>query len=422
MPSVSRRGLLAALVVAAVVCALLAQGSRLGVDYFSAPCHGYVCDDPAASIDALASGKVHDFFANQPPMGGFSLVLRTPFVAVGNALGVHRELPLYRLGAFACLLGVGLLAVWLMAAMLRAGRPRLAYLVVPAALLVNPLTYAALYWGHPEELLGAALCAGAVLAAARGRGLAAGLLLGCAVATKQWAALAILPVLIAAPRGTRVRLLGAGAGTAALFIVPMLIADPSRFWLAQRSVGIATTFQHTVTAVNAWFPFAHGSTAATLTPTGTQMTAQYSLPSWLGHVTHPLVILLALGACATYVRRRAGARPEEALQLLALVFLVRCILDPLTYSYHHAPFLVALIAYEGLRRRVPVLSGFAIAAIAAMTYVVAPMKDAGLVNAFYLAWSLPLAAVLTLAIFAPLRLEALVARVRPPAPLVPQDA
>ena len=90
--------------------------------------------------------------------------------------------------------------------------------------------------------------------------------------------------------------------------------------------------------------------------------------------------------------------------------LVRCILDPLTYSYHHAPFLVALISYEALRRRVPVLSGFAIAAILTMTHVIAPMKDATLVNAFYLAWALPLAAVLGIAVLAPGRLGALARR------------
>ncbi|HEX8073526.1 MAG TPA: hypothetical protein VF545_00960, partial [Thermoleophilaceae bacterium] len=197
---------------------------------------------------------------------------------------------------------------------------------------------------------------------------------------------------------------------AALLLVPMLIADPGRFGLAQKSVGIATTFQHTVTASNIWFPFAHGSTAPTITPTGVEVTTQYSLSSAIGHLTHPLVIVLALGACALYARRRRGVAPEEALQLMALLLLVRCIFDPLTYSYHHAPFLVALIAYEALRRRVPVLSIYAIAAISAMTYAIAPMKDAGLVNVFYLAWSLPLAAVLTASVLAPRRLEALRSR------------
>ncbi|HEX8073859.1 MAG TPA: glycosyltransferase 87 family protein, partial [Thermoleophilaceae bacterium] len=188
--------------------AFLAYGSRLGIDYLSPPCQGYVCDDAGPSIDALASGDVHDFFSEQPPMGSVSLLVRAPAAAAAKALGGH-DLAVYRAGAFMCLLGVGLLAVWLMAAMARAGRPRLAYLVVPAGLLVNPLTYAALDFGHPEELLGAALAAGAVITAGRGRGVPAGLMLGCAIATKQWAALAILPAELAAPRGSRVRRLSA---------------------------------------------------------------------------------------------------------------------------------------------------------------------------------------------------------------------
>lgn len=409
MALTSRRAWLVSLAVAACVCAFLAYGSKLGVDYLSPPCHGYVCDDAGPSIAAIASGDVHEFFAQQPPMGGFSLVVRAPFAAAVKAGGMH-DLAIYRAGVFACLLGLAALAVWLMNAMARAGRPRVACFIVPAALLVNPLTYAALDYGHPEELLGAALCAGAVLCAARGRGLAAGLLLGCAVATKQWAVLAVLPVLLAAPRGTRMRLVGAAAGSGALFLVPMLLADPSRFWLAQKSVGIATTFQHTVTAGNIWFPFAHGSTGQTLTPDGMQVTTQYSLPSALGHLTHPLVIALALAACAAYWRRRRGAAGDEVLQLVALLFLVRCIFDPLTYSYHHAPFLVALICYEALRRRVPVLSGYAIAMLLLMTHVIAPMKDAGLVNAFYLAWSLPLAVVLAASVVAPERVERVAGR------------
>ena len=159
----------------------------------------------------------------------------------------------------------------------------------------------------------------------------------------------------------------------ALFLVPMLLADPSRFWLAQRSVGIATTFQHTVTASNVWFPFAHSSIGPTVTPQGIQTIAQYSLPG-LARAPHPPAGGPARARRGGRLRTGAGGRPEEALQLLALVFLVRCVFDPLTYSYHHAPFLVALVVYEGLRRRVPVLSGFAIAAILAMTYVIAPMK------------------------------------------------
>jgi len=409
MPSLSRRGLAVALVVAAVLSGLIAYSAPLGVDYFAPPCHPYICDDGAPAIDALAGGHVHSFFTNQPPMGAFSLVVRAPFAAVAKAVS-PTELLSYRLGAFACLLALAVLAVTLMASMMRQGRSLAASILVPAAVLVNPLTYSALDYGHPEELLGAALCAGAVIAAGRGRALFAGAMLGCALATKQWAALAILPVLLVTPRGARVRTGGAMAAVAGLLFAPMIIADPARFWLAQKSVGIATTFQHTVTASNVWFPFAQTSTGRTLTITGPHVMSQYSLSSALGHLTHPLAIAVALALTVAYGYRRRGAVPAEALQLLALVMLVRCILDPLTYSYHHAPFLVALISYEALRRRVPVLSGFAIAAILTMTHVIAPMKDATLVNAFYLAWALPLAAVLGIAVLAPGRLGALARR------------
>jgi hypothetical protein len=409
MPSITRRGQLVALAVAAVVCAFIAYGSPLGTDYLSPPCHPLVCDDAGPAIAALANGSTHDFFASQPPMGSFSLLLRGPFAAVAKAAGGH-DLAVYRAGAFACLLALGLLAVWTMSAMARRGRPRAVSLLVPAAVLVSPLTYAALQYGHPEELLGAALCTAGVIAAGRGRPLLAGAMLGLAIATKQWAILAVPVAIVAAPRG-RVRMPLSAGGVAALFLVPMLLADPSRFWLAQRSVGIVTT-QHTVTASNFWFPFAHSSIGPTVTPQGIQTIAQYSLPSSFGHLTHILVILLALGAVGAYAYRRRSAAPEEALQLLALVFLARCVFDPLTYSYHHAPFLVALTVYEGLRRRVPVLTGFAIAAILAMTHVIAPMHDASALNVFYLAWSIPLLAALAAETLAPERVERLVASLR----------
>ncbi|TMK65558.1 MAG: DUF2029 domain-containing protein [Actinobacteria bacterium] len=410
MPSVTSGRVAVALAVAAVVCALIAYGSPMGIDYGAPPCAPYICDDAQPAIVALAHGKVHDFFANQPPMGSFSLVVRAPFAAVGDAFG-GRDLAVYRAGVFACLVGLGLLAVWTMSAMARLRRPRGAAVLVPAAVIVNPLTFSALKFGHPEELLGAALCAGGVLAAARGRSLLSGVLLGCAIATKQWALLAVPVALVAAPRG-RVRMSAAAAGVAGLFTIPMILADPSRFWLAQKSVGIATTFQNTVTASNIWFPFARGTTAPTLTPHGKDVTTQYSLSHSLGHLTHPLVALLALAAIGAYAYRRREAAGDEALQLLALVFLIRCVFDPLTYSYHHAPFLVALIVYEGLRRRVPAMAGYAIAALLAMTYLVVPTHNTALINAFYLGWSLPLLAALALATLAPERMERIAARLR----------
>ena len=194
----------------------------------------------------------------------------------------------------------------------------------------------------------------------------------------------------------------------ALLFAPMLIGDPGRFLLAQKSVTTWLPFQHTVTASNVWFPFAQSSTG--VTPNGGHAITQFSLPPAIGHLTHPLVIAVALALAVAYGYRRRGAAPEEALQLLALVMLVRCVLDPLTCSYHHGPFLVALVSYEALRRRVPVLSGFAIAAILLMTHVIVPMKDASLVNAFYLAWTLPLIVALGISVLAPGRMPRVMRR------------
>src|SRR2546430_15092702 len=121
MPSLSRRGLAVALVVAAVLCGLIAYSAPLGVDYFAPPCHPYICDDGAPAIDALAGGHVHSFFTNQPPMGAFSLLVRAPFAAVAKAVS-PTELLSYRLGALARLLAPAVPAGTLMAS--RSGERR----------------------------------------------------------------------------------------------------------------------------------------------------------------------------------------------------------------------------------------------------------------------------------------------------------
>src|SRR2546429_9768746 len=122
MPSITRRGIGAALAVAAVVCALIAHGSPMGVDYGAPPCQPYICDDAQPALVALASGSVHDFFANQPPMGSFSLLVRAPFAAGAEALG-GKGLAGFPGGGFACLLGLGLLGVWAVFALVPVGGP-----------------------------------------------------------------------------------------------------------------------------------------------------------------------------------------------------------------------------------------------------------------------------------------------------------
>jgi hypothetical protein len=395
-------------VLAVVASALVAHASPSGLDYLAPSCVTSVCDDAGPSIEALSDGDLHGFFAQQPPMGSFSLLLRTPPAVVANALGGD-DLSVYRSGVFICVLAAGLLGVFLAVSMMRAGRPWTVWALLGAACLVNPLTYQAAYWGHPEEVLAAVLAVGAVIAAGRRHWLVAGLMLAAAVATKQWAFLAAVPVLIAAPAGTRVRLALTCAALAAALTLPMLAADPGRFHAAQNNVSLESSYTNTVTATNLWWAFASESYGQGVDVYGhTKEIAQFSLPNDLGRALHMGVIGVALALSLLYARRRVGrdgVRPDEVLQLLALVLLLRCMLDPLTFSYHHTPFLVALISFEALCRRLPVLSAYTIGALLLMNEVVVPSGNAGLINAFYLSWSIPLAAFMAVSLYAPQWLE-----------------
>jgi hypothetical protein len=403
----ARRTLALGIALAVLAAALVALWSPSGMDYLAPSCVNSVCDDAGPSIDALSHGDLREFFAEQPPMGSFSLLLRTPPAVVSN-LADGNDLVVYRSGVFICVLAAGLLAVFLAMSMIRRGRPWTIWALVAAAIVVNPLTYQAAYWGHPEEVLAAALTVGALIASGRRRWLLGGLMLGAALATKQWAALAVVPALIAAPAGTRVRLALTASALAAALTVPMLAADPDRFQAAQEMVSSASSYTNTVTATNLWWPFASKSTDEGIDGFGQTTTiTQYSLPDDVGRVLHLGVIAVALALSLLYARRRGRGNPDDVLQLVALLFLLRCVLDPLTFSYHHVPFLIALISFEALRRPVPVLSAVAIGALLIMNEVVVPLGEPVVINAFYLAWTIPLAALMALSLFAPRRYEAL---------------
>lgn len=395
-------------VLVVVASALIALWSPSGVDYLAASCAESVCDDAGPAIEALSKGDLEGFFANQPAMGSFSLVLRTPAAILGGG----DDLLVYRLGVFVCMLAAGLLAVFLAAAMIRRRLPWTVWALLAIACLVNPLTYQTAFYGHPEEMLAAALAVAAVIAAGRRHWLIGGLMLGAALATKQWAALAVIPALIAAPAGTRVRLALTCAALAAALTLPMLAGNPERFHAAQARVSLTDAYTNTITATNVWWPFASESSGVGTGVDGqTETLVQYSLPGGAGRAMHLGVIAAALMLCLLYARRRGRGNPDDLLELVALLFLLRCMLDPVALSYHHAPFLVALIAYEALRRRVPVLSAYTIAAVLLMNELVVPSGNPGLINAVYLAWSIPLAGALALSLFAPERYEALGRRI-----------
>jgi hypothetical protein len=363
---------LTALAVAAAVVAL-AQPS-LGDYTHVAPTNA---DNAAPVIDAVLRGDMARVPAVQPVMGPVSVALRLPFAALGRALG-DRQLE-YWLGGVACLWALAALAILLAVRVRRRDGGLTAPAVVVLVLVANPLTLAALDAGHPEELLAGALATAAVMAAAADRPRLTGLLLGLALATKPWAALAVPVVFAALPRGRRRSAMLLAGGTALLLLAPLAAADPHRFFGGSREL----TESMRVYPASAWWPLANDVAANA-----------WSMPLGLTRSAGQLLAAAIAGAAGLAAIRRGRALSlEGALALLAGVMLARCVVDPLNLAYYAIPFIIALVAWESAQRRgLPVVS--LSASVLAWATGLHPVANPALACALYLAWSVPLAVFL----------------------------
>jgi hypothetical protein len=377
-----------------------AVGVLDGLDYFT---------DASFPIDALARGDLAGFAATPGLMGDFSLYLRAPFVwlVYDQSLTV-----VYLAGAVPCLAAVVAVALYLRRRMRALGLPEAAVMLVALLVIFNPPVFRALHWGHPEEFLAGALCVGAVIAATRERGLLAAVLLGLAVATKQWAVIAIVPTLLAASEH-RLRLLLVCGAIAAAIAMPAVALAPKSVVATHTSIVNA---QPVASPPNVWWPISTPRSAAERKASSPGFAAK--IPAWAGRISHPLIVLLAIPVGWLFWRRRALLQPEDALGLLALLMLARCLLDPWNFDYYHAPFLLALLSWEALARdgwpRVTLFAGAALALTfpASIDSMSALTEDSLRVGVMYLSWSLPLAGWLTMALFAPRRLARWTAALR----------
>ena len=213
-----------------------------------------------------------------------------------------------------------------------------------AVLVLNPLPIRAVQLGHPEEPLCAALCIGAVLLA-RERALLSGLLLGLALATKQWALIAAIPVLVAIAPGSRVKAAAIAGGVAALLYLPAVVADPQAFLQAMQrpAFGLGTMRKGSI-----WGVLVDQSVHVPVSGTSFRQ-----VPMWLQALAHPLILAVTVGGSLLLVQRRR----VDPLALLAVLFLLRCVLDPWDHAYYHVPMVAALATWETVRlRRVPVVA------------------------------------------------------------------
>jgi len=351
--------------------------------------------DAGPTLSPLIHGNIAAALGHQPAMGWFSILLRAPFDFFARHGSTLLE---YRVGSLPCVLVLAALGVWLAVEMReRRNAPWLACITVVGLAVLGPMNWHALSAGHPEELLGAALCVAAVLAAASGRSpLTAGLLLGVALATKQWAILAAGPALLVAPRG-RAQIAAIGIGVAAALTFIPVLAGSHHLLSPASTVSRSTT---TAQPASIWWPLGH---VDIIRPYGWPIERRV-IPVWVANISHPLIvgvgILLPLILLAR-TRRYAISR-ESALTLLALLFILRCLLDPMTIGYYNLPLLIALLALETLHRRgLPLLS---LVSNLVLWYLVVHVPwglEPGKVAAIYLAWALPLTLYLAAKLYAP---------------------
>ncbi|HEV3229894.1 MAG TPA: glycosyltransferase 87 family protein [Solirubrobacteraceae bacterium] len=345
--------------------------------------------DAGPPIRALTELHIGRFLALQPMMGAASLLIRAPFAALAYAFGGGEHLA-YRLGALPCILAAAVVVAALVGRMNARQRSLGARVMVLALVVFNPSSGVALSFGHPEELFVAALAVATVMVAARpGRSLLAGVMLGITLATKQWAVIVFLPVLLAAP-AHRVRLGATALAVAAAFTVPQFLADPSSYAAHTKSLASVNNW---VSPTNIWWLFAQ---------VRWHQFALYSLPDWVNPLPHPLIVLVGVGLGLTALVRRRQADAHGAMELLALVLLTRCVLDSWTNEYYYVPFLLALIARDALASRgLPLLAAFATVMLIANFGYVPLYGGNDLINAFNLTWTLALVVWLGFCVLAP---------------------
>jgi hypothetical protein len=339
------------------------------------------------SLLSLRAGDVGDFLEKLPAYGG-SLILRAPFALLPGVWG-GGDLALFRTMAVPALAAGAALGVFLWARGRRLGRGRAAAWLALLLVAVNPLSLRALEVGHSEELLGAALCVAAALAAGARRPVAAGVLIGLAVANKPWALVAAAPALLMLETG-RVRALLTAGGVAGAVLAPLVVAGAAGL---HTGASIARETGQIFQPWQLWWFL--GEHAGPVFGMFGEKPGYRTPPAWLTQVSHPLVLAAPLALCVAARRRLRDAPWHEGLLLLALVLLLRCLLDTWNTSYYAVPFLLALTAWELHARPGPPLVALGATLAAWTSFELLPrLLSPDLQAAAYLAWSVPLAAAL----------------------------
>jgi hypothetical protein len=307
--------------------------------------------DANPALSALLRGDLHAFGLARPAMGDLSLLVRAPFAALAY-LGDPTTLSIYRWGVLPCVLSVALLGLWLASIARSRGVSLAGQLLIVALSVLNPLTSSAISLGHPEELMTASLCVGALVAAVKQRSVLTLVLLALALACKQWTVVTILPILLALERD-RMRTLVGALALAAVVTVPEVVGSPATYLRNQLTLAHERLSEASMWSW--WWPLGSHETRHVLIGGATTPVTLNSFPRALIASLHSLIIILdAVIALVVAKARGLPLRRDDAFALMAVVLLLRCALDNETMPYYYAALFLDLLAWDALTcARVP---------------------------------------------------------------------
>lgn len=198
---------------------------------------------------------------------------------------------------------------------------------------------------HPQDLLSLGLSASGLALLLRRRAAGAGVLLGLAFLTKQFAVLILVPAAVAAPdRRIRVRLLVPAAAVTVAGLLPFLAADPRTTLQNLSGIGAA------------------GAVSGT-----TVLSLLHASPDLTSAVARDVPVVFALAA-SWWARRRLGGSPFPPVALLGLVLAClasRLVFESVIFPYYLLAASVAFLVLDLVRGEVPDRSLAWIAASAA---------------------------------------------------------
>jgi hypothetical protein len=320
---------------------------------------------------------VEELLRLMPAYSGFVTTIGAPLSLLGAGLDWT-----FRLDAIPGLLALAGLAVSLHT------RERAHTLLAIVLVAGSPVAYLALAAGHPEDLLAAGAATAGVLAAVRARATLSAILLTVAILAKQSAVLALLPAALALPK-PKLRVLAVPVIAALVVYGGLQLLRPGGAHMAVAAGSFFHPWQ-------VWWPLGVPSDPAWAAAGHGDITS----PAWLAPIPHPLIVALALPLSLLWWWRGGRERPrEDALALFALLALERCLLDPWNLGYYHLPLVLALAGWETEKRRPPVVA-LAVTAAIWLTFKTFEMRTGMAPMLMYLAWTLPVGAMLARELFA----------------------